>query len=227
MLLANGQSLLTNPAKLFVALLVATLASGCTDSAEQSAAPVEAATPSATPPPTEETLLLQAPPGWLRIEEQASEAFRLAEYVPAGQDKDDWNDRLFIEANALKPLPDPITFLETMGEELKAGCTTSDHNNIHSGLENGYPTSVRLLICAKSNITARSEVSIIKAIQGEDFFYVVSRARRSDALQTEEAPLSNKEMAEWSLYMRSIKVCDPRSENHPCPAATLSAESAG
>ena len=67
-------------------------------------------------------------------------------------------------------------------------------------------------------ITARSEVSIIKAIQGEDFFYVISRARRSDALQTEEPPLTNKEMGEWSLYMRSIKVCDPRSDKHPCPA---------
>ena len=62
---------------------------------------------------------MQAPPAWLRIEEQATENFRLAEYVPAGQDKDDWNDRIFVEANALKPLPDPIVFLEALGAELK------------------------------------------------------------------------------------------------------------
>ena len=196
----------------FILAGLATL-TGCSDTTDGT----ETATPSATPPASEETLLLQPPPAWLRIEEQASEAFRLAEYVPAGQDKDDWNDRIFVEANALKPLPDPISFLEAMGAELKTECTDSNHNNIHSGIENGYPTSVRLLICNKSNLSARSEVSLIKAIQGEDFFYVVSRARRSDALQNDAPPLSQKEMAEWSLYMRSIKVCDPRSDDHPCP----------
>ncbi len=191
---------------------------GCSDTPNTTEQSVEGATRAATPPATEETLLLQAPPAWLRVEEQSSEAFRLAEYVPAGQSKDAWNDRIFIEANALKPLPDPISFLETMGAELKTECTDSNHNNIHSGLENGYPTSVRLLICNKSNLSARSEVSLIKAIQGKDFFYVVSRARRSDVLQNDEPPLSQKEMGEWSLYMRSIKVCDPRSDAHPCPA---------
>jgi len=196
-------------------LALATLLAACTDSA--STGQTVPSPNAATPPATEETLLLQAPPAWLRIEGQSSEAFRLAEYVPAGQDKDDWNDRLFIEANALKPLPDPINFLETMGEALKKECTGFNHTNIHSGFENGYPTSVRLLICNKSNVTARSEVSIIKAIQGEDFFYVVSRARRSDALQNDQSPLTNKEMGEWSLYMRSIKVCDPRTDKHPCP----------
>lgn len=203
-----------------LALTVLVMLSGCSDTskvAEQSAD--SASQPAATPPPTEETLLLQPPPAWLRIEEQASEAFRLAEYVPAGQDKDSWNDRLFIEANALKPLPDPISFLEAMGAELKTECTGSSHNNVHSGFENGYPTSVRLLICNKNNVSARSEVSIIKAIQGEDFFYVISRARRSDALQNNAPPLTKKEMGEWTLYMRSIKVCDPRSQNHPCPVS--------
>ena len=204
-------------------LALTTLLVACTDSAE-----ITQTTPApntATPPATEETLLLQAPPAWLRIEEQTSDAFRLAEYVPAGQDKDDWNDRLFIEANALKPLPDPITFLEGMGKALKKECTGSNHSNVHSGFENGYPTSVRLLICNKSNVNARSEVSIIKAIQGEDFFYVISRARRSDALQNDTPPLTNKEMGEWSLYMRSVKVCDPRTDKHPCPVTSRGATS--
>jgi len=202
-----------------IPLALATLLVACTDSA--STGQTAPSPNAATPPATEETLLLQAPPAWLRIEEQASEAFRLAEYIPAGQDKEDWNDRLFIEANALKPLPDPINFLESMGEALKKECSGFNHANVHSGFENGYPTSVRLLICNKSNVTARSEVSIIKAIQGEDYFYVISRARRSDALQNDEPPLTDKEMGEWSLYMRSIKVCDPRTDKHPCPENTL------
>ncbi len=197
--------------------ILATL-TGCADPSGDTRQSGKSAAPPATPPLTAETLLLQPPPAWLRVEEQVSGAFRLAEYIPAGQDKDDWNDRIFVEANSLKPLPDPITFLETMGAELKTECADSNHNNIHSGTENGYPTSVRLLICNKSNLTARSEVSLIKAVQGEDYFYVISRARRSDALHNDEPPLSPKEMGEWSLYMRSIKVCVPGSDEHPCPS---------
>ena len=164
--------------------------------------------------------MLQPPPAWLRIDEQTTDAFRLAEFVPAGQDKDDWLDRIFVESNSLQPLPDPIVFLEAMGNALTQECAGSNHINISSGEENGYATSVRLLICNNNKQSARGEVTLIKAIQGNDNFYVISRARRSEVLQTDASPLSQKEMAEWSLYMRSIKLCDPRTEAHPCPMAS-------
>ena len=172
----------------------------------------------ALPPPTDETLLLQTPPAWLQVTAQTSDAFRLAEYVPAGQSREEWLDKLFVESNTLKPLPDPLGFLEAMGKELTTECEGSSDANIHSGIENGYETSVRLLICNKNLESARGEVTLIKAIRGTDNFYVISRARRSEALQNEQSPLSSEEMGEWSLYMRSIKLCDPRSAEHPCPA---------
>ena len=202
------------------ALLTACLAccvmlslAACDDSNNQ---PATAAKP-ALPPPTDETLLLQIPPAWLEVTAQTSDAFRLAEYVPAGQSREEWLDKLFVESNTLKPLPDPLAFLEVMGEELKTECEGSSDANIHSGIENGYETSVRLLICNKNLESARGEVTLIKAIRGTDNFYVISRARRSEPLQNEQSPLSSDEMAAWSLYMRSIKLCDPRSAEHPCP----------
>jgi len=163
--------------------------------------------------------LLQTPPAWLQVAAEKSDAFRLAEFVPAGQDRTQWFDKLFIESNNLLPLPDPIVFLEAMGKELKTECEGTSDTNIYSGVENGYETSVRLLVCNKNLNSARGEVTLIKAIRGNDNFYVISRARRSEPLQIEEAPIADREMGEWSLYMRSIKLCDPRSDKHRCPAS--------
>lgn len=172
---------------------------------------------SSAPKALEETLLLQTPPAWLQVTAQQSDAFRLAEFIPAGQDKQQWFDKLFVESNNLEPLPDPIVFLEAMGKEQKTECEGTNDANISSGIENGYPTSVRLLVCNKNLNSARGEVTLIKAIRGNDNFYVISRARRSEPLNNDAAPLTDKEMGEWSLYMRSIKLCDPRKDAHPCP----------
>ena len=176
----------------------------------------------AGPPPTDETLLLQTPPAWLEVTAQQSDSFRLAEFIPVGQDKERWFDKLFIESNNLEPLPDPIVFLEAMGRELKTECEGTSDANVHSGLENGYETSVRLLVCNKNLNSARGEVTLIKAIRGKDNFYVISRARRSEPLRTDAPPMSEQEMGEWSLYMRSIKLCDPRDNAHPCPVPASS-----
>ncbi len=167
----------------------------------------------------EETLLLQTPPAWLQVTAQQTDTFRLAEFIPAGQDEVQWFDKIFVESNNLEPLPDPIVFLEAMGKEQKTECEGTNDTNVYSGIENGYQTSVRLLVCNKNLVSARGEVTLIKAIRGNDNFYVISRARRSESLQTETSPLSDQEMGEWSLYMRSIKLCDPRNDAHPCPSS--------
>ena len=126
-----------------------------------------------------ETLLLQPPPAWLRVTEQIDDKLRLVEYLPAGHDEGNWNDRLIVESNELDPLPDPIQFLKALGDDLRTQCTESDHRNLSSGLENGYPTSVRMLMCRKENSSGRGRISFVKAIQGNEAFYVISRTRRS------------------------------------------------
>ena len=164
-----------------------------------------------------ETLLLEPPPAWVRVSQEVDDKFRLAEFIPVSQETDEWQDKIFIESNSLLPLPDPILFLEAMGREIKTECDGTSDANVYSGVENGYETSVRLLICNKNRNSARGEVTLIKAIRGNDNFYVISRARRSEVLQTDSSPLPDKEMGEWSLYMRSVKLCDTRDANHPCP----------
>ena len=60
---------------------------------------------------------------------------------------------------------------------------------------------------------------MMKAIQGNDYFYVITRSQRGAPLAAEAKPLSDEEAGGWSLFLRSIKVCDPSREEHPCPDA--------
>jgi hypothetical protein len=200
------------------------LISSCSDTTSEGTAnsPGAADAASSTGTANDETLLLQIPPAWLRTTEQSTETFRLVEYLPAGQDDDDWRDKISVESSSLSPLPDPIAALIALGEELKRTCTRSDHQPISSEFENGYESSVRLFNCFKDKTTERGRVTLVKAIKGTDHFYVISRSRRTEPLDTSSSPMQGKEMAEWTLYMRSIKLCDTRdNEAHPCPAASL------
>ena len=53
---------------------------------------------------------------------------------------------------------------------------------------------------------------------GTDRFYVITRSRRTPPMELDnELPVPPEVVAEMSLYLRAISVCDG-SEAHPCPA---------
>ena len=145
--------------------------------------------------------------------------------MPGDERIEDWQDKVTFESFGDAPLPDPIDFVTDVSADQSAGCERLEHYNIRSGLENNYPTSVRLLVCSESKQTKRGRVTLIKAIQGNDYFYVVTRAKRVppvrepvDEDEEQAKPISEAEMARWSAYMRTIMVCDTQRAEHPCPA---------
>ncbi|MEE8079643.1 MAG: hypothetical protein V3T18_11650, partial [Pseudomonadales bacterium] len=62
-----------------------------------------------------------------------------------------------------------------------------------------------------------SLVSLIKVIKGNEYFYVINRSQRAAPLPQGEPPLSEEVIAGWSLYIRSVSVCDTEKPEHPCP----------
>jgi len=180
-----------------------------------------AATAAAAAAPTEgELLLAQAPPGWVESASMATPALRMAEYAPENQSADEI-ERVTFEAQTGLPLPDPIDFVLAVTADLAKGCSESEQFNIFSGLENGYPTSVRLLVCGALQQSPHGQVVMSKAIKGNEQFYVVTRRRLLAATPQHQAPLSPETMAEWSLYFKTIGLCDTRREDHPCPESLL------
>lgn len=209
-------------------LLIAAAAAGCADSADRSgaaAAPAAAAaeaaaaggTADAVSPPQEGELLLASPPGgWIETGALATAALRMAEYGPAAEDEGTM-ERVTFEAQPGRPLPDPIDFVLGVSRDLAKRCKSFADTNIASGLENGYPTSVRLLICNEFDDGPQGQVVMAKAIQGKEQFYVITRRRLGPAATADVPPLSAQAMAEWSAYFKGIRVCDTRDPEHPCP----------
>lgn len=207
-----------NKAPVLLPALFTLALSGCTESDSTTPGATEPSA-SATPPPTTEYLVASEPAGWLRTAQTDSVGLRMTEFIPADPRDAADGETLSFESLTGNPLPDPIEFLTTMGEDAREDCDGFNHYNTFSGLENNYPTSVRLFVCNRNLATEQGEVTLIKAIRGNDYFYVITRTRRIAAVddQTDSPPIAEEEMAAWSLYMRGVSVCDPRVEDHPCP----------
>ncbi len=171
--------------------------------------------PTPEEPPTGEILLAHPPGGWLETGALETPALRMAEYGPP-EEPGGLLERLTFEAQSGRPLPDPITFVLAVSRDLSVRCQGFEDINISSGLENGYPTSVRLMICPQFKDSPHGQVVMAKAIQGSEQFYVVTRRRLTPPMVNRQ-PLTAQEMAEWSTHLKGVALCDTRGDEHPCP----------
>ena len=53
------------------------------------------------------------------------------------------------------PLPDPIEMLTSIAQDQRKTCDKFTDHETFSGLENGYPTSVRLFVCTVNRLITR------------------------------------------------------------------------
>lgn len=187
------------------------LGSGCSGAAESDG------TPSTATSAGGERLLAAPPEGWKEVFNSDNPGLRMVEFIPDGQVNATWQEKISFESSSGKPLPDPIAFLEGLSVDQSGTCDGFESFTTFSGFENGYPTTLRLMVCKNSDIINQSQVTMLKAIQGEENFYVISRAQRAPPLADDAEPLSEAEIAGWSLYMKAISLCDGSPE-HPCPA---------
>ncbi len=190
---------------------------------EQSAPaqPTASATRPAPPPDTSpEHLLAQPPEGWLQSFRTEGPGIRLVEYVPPKSDPNQWTDKLSFESFSDPPLPDPIQLLKSIADDQRKTCKRFSDHETFSGVENDYPTSVRLFICGENPLTNKGQLTLVKTIRGDSHFFVITRAKRVAPIEADAMPMPPEVMAEWSLYLRAIKVCNGSDPRHSCPEAS-------
>ena len=170
-----------------------------------------------------ERLIAQPPQGWQQSGATSVGSLRRAEFRPeeelAEGAETEWTRRITFESLREDPLPDPIEFVELMNAGRDYDCGTFRAHPTFAGEENGYPTAVYLLVCHQDRQTDRSEVTLMKTIRGNEYFYVITRALRGDPIPKEGEPaIERAEIGGWAVYLKSISVCDTsRPEVHPCP----------
>lgn len=171
-------------------------------------------------PANTERLLVSPPPDWNRVYEFNNDQTRLAEFVPAGERATEWQSKLFLESHAGMRDTDPIEILLAEASRLQENCTFVQQFNLFSGLENGFPTSVRLVMCGENEPVGEGEVSIMKAIQGDNYLYVIRLVRRVEPFEINAPDVEREEIAAWSEFFSRIKVCSDGSGEHACPGAS-------
>ena len=213
------------------ATLLTALALVACGAEKHDASPAPTAVPARpTPPPdaSSEHLLAQQPDGWLQTFHTEGPGIRMVEYVPPGDDPKDWVDKLSFESFSDPPLPDPIQMLKSIADDQRKTCQVFSDHDTFSGVENDYPTSVRLFVCFKNPLTGKGQLTMVKTIRGDAHFYVITRARRVPPIDPDakDADIAvKKAVAEWSAYLHAIGVCDPSNERHPCPGDAQNAVS--
>ncbi len=164
------------------------------------------------------TLLIASPPaGWTLDFATNAPGLRIAEYSRDNEDSELWTQKIKFESLAGDPLPEPLEFLRSFAENQKKTCPELEDYGTFSGFENGYPTAVHLFVCRRNALSNISLVTMIKVVKGNDFFYAVTRAQRAEPLEASTPALAEEEIGGWSIYMKSIVVCDTEKPDQPCP----------
>jgi len=172
---------------------------------------------SATPTvdPTHEVLLAAPPDNWVETYRFNHNGRKIAEFTPTAEESVNWQNKLSFESFVSPGEIDPIELLLYEVEQYRERCRFIQHFNLFSGYENGFPTSLHLILCGAFKSIAKGEVSMFKAIRGPDNMYVVKRSRRMAPFKVNEAEVPD--MPAWSIHMKRIKLCLKNDPSHPCP----------
>ena len=163
-----------------------------------------------------ESLLAEPPAGWQMIYQINNGVMRLSDFIPSDEEKDNWQTKLSFEAHSELKDMDPISIIMGDIKKNSENCSNLTHANLFSGLENNYPTSVRLIECGQNSLTDRGEISLTKAIQGNDYFYIIRLFKKVESFEPNQSALAHSEIADWTVYLKKISLCDADRESHPC-----------
>ena len=140
------------------------------------------------------------------------------------EEEDGWKEKITFERLFGSPVADPLVYLDELKKDTNAACSDGSFLPIASGLENGYPSAVALIVCPKQALSNTGQLTMIKVIQGNSAFYTITRSIRTPPFppdkngQQVDPPVDRETIGGFSVYLKAISVCDPNRTDHPCPS---------
>lgn len=172
-----------------------------------------------TQPPTEitesgtglenENLLAGLPDGF-KVGYQAEQNNQtITEMVPEGESVEDWSTMVTVQIYLGETNITPAQAQENLTTSWFGACENSDTHPVADGAENGYSFILWQLYCPLNTSTQKPELTYLKAIQGNDSFYLVQVAFRYEP--------SEEDVTQWIQYLKKVQVCDSRIPEQACP----------
>lgn len=157
-----------------------------------------------------ENLLVGMPQGFKLGFKDSKNGMNMQEFVPASETVQNWTEMVTVQVFLSRKDLQPGPFLAAMQKQWAGSCKDSTATPVSTGKVNGYESASILLRCPLLAPTGKPEITMLKAIKGNDSFYVVQRAVRS-------VPPPER-LESIKKYIEGVSVCDSRSTTSPCPA---------
>jgi hypothetical protein len=157
-----------------------------------------------------EHMTIQLPDGYVIDFVQRTKERAIMEMVPSNETVKNWTEMVTHLINVgLKVTPEEYRArLEKVGAE---SCSGSQLNTISQSVENGYAMQIWMQICPLNSATGKPEITMFKAVQGNDNFYMVNKAFKFMP--------SQDQVANWMQYLNSVTLCDTRLSERACQAS--------
>ncbi len=156
-----------------------------------------------------ENLLVGMPQGFKLGFKESKNGMNMQEFVPEAETVQNWTEMVSVQVFLGRKDLQPASFLGALQQQWAGSCKGSSATPVATGKANGYDAASILLRCPTVTSTGKPETAMIRAIKGNDSFYVVQRAVRSipsaDRLET------------MKKYIESVSVCDSRLPPRACP----------
>jgi len=156
-----------------------------------------------------ENLLTTIPSGFKVDFSDKQNNFVITEMVQEGESVNDWSTMITVEIFLGEKNTTPQQYEETLTERWFNACENSETYPVADGAENGYNFVLWQLYCPLNTATQKEEYTFLKAVQGNDSFYLVQVAFRHEP--------SDDEITRWMGYLKEIQVCDSRIAERACP----------
>lgn len=133
--------------------------------------------------------------------------YTLAEFIPKEESVENWSQMLTVNIYH-KNLPySADAYAANIKSLWEKSCNGSYTQNISEGVENGYKYALVMLFCPKSAVSKKEEYTWLKAIKGNDSFYVIQKAF------TISPP--KEQIIQTMQYLKKVQLCDTRLGNCP------------
>ncbi len=155
-----------------------------------------------------ENLLVGMPQEFKLGFKDSKNGMNMQEFVPTSETVENWTEMVTVQVFLGRKDLEPSQFLALMQKQWAEACKGSTATPVATGKVNGYDAASILLRCPLVASTGKPETTMLKAIKGNDSFYVVQRAVRS--VPTPERLETMKK------YIEGVSVCDSRLPTRPC-----------
>jgi hypothetical protein len=146
-----------------------------------------------------EQLNFAAPKDWKITHQAQKNNPTTVEMIPEKETLENWTRKITVQIYQNSEKYRPESFIDEMAESAKKTCENVTIVPVRNDRQNGHAFSQKILVRTKPHDSGTNETIQIKAIKGDESFYVVQLADRTEKM-------SREEMLHWAVYLRDITV---------------------